>query len=334
VADPLYPVVTSFDGPRITVDDYLKDPLRIPSLVLSLMANEFIMETVLRDAGENPGAVLYERSVPLFAQSDSAIRAEFGEVPVVTGAVGGKDVAYSYERALAITVSDEMRRRQTPDPVNRQLTQVKNTMIKNWNTAFFTLLNAAIPSTQTYNVASAEAWDGTFSLGGTVASPQAANNGPYVIRSHIADAIWLVENASYDAQTANYFDFEPDTMIIDHTAKLALFKSADFARPYIGDAASDSIQYRGLMPRKVMNLDVLVSKQCPAGTAYVMQRKRCGFYSDELPMQATPLYRKEENKYWRSDVQRAAAMGADQPKAIVKILGVTTAAGPAGGTTI
>ena len=125
-----------------------------------------------------------------------------------------------------------------------------------------------------------------------------------------------------------------DTIIIDHTAKLALFKSQDFAKPYIGDAATESIQYTGKLPNKIMNLDPLVSRQCPAGTAYIMERGRCGFFSDELPMQATPLYRKEENKYWRSDVQRAVAMGVDQPLSIVKLTGVTTGPGPAGGTSI
>lgn len=328
MVSPLYPIVGSLDGQRITVDDYLKDPLRIPALVLDLMANEFIIESVLRNAGNNEsGAVRFEKAVPLFAQSDSGIRAEFAEVPSVTAAVGEINVAYSYERALAINISDAMRRRQLVDPVNRQLTQVKNTMVKNWNQAFFSLLTALIPSTQVYTIPSAVAWDSSAVEGGTTTIPNA-------IRNQLSDAIWLVENAAYDAQGQNFFGFEPDTLIIDHTAKLALFKSADFAKPYIGDAATDSIQYTGLLPRKVMNLDVLVSRQCPAGQAFVCQRGRLGFYSDEVPLTASPLYRDEPRKLWRSDVQRAAAMGVDQPQAIVQLAGVTTTTGPAGGTTL
>jgi hypothetical protein len=321
---PLYPITSSYDGQRITVDDYLKDPLRIPALVLSIMENEFIIETVLRNAGNNvSGAVRYEQSTPLFANKDATIRAEFAEVPAVTGSVGELLVAYSYERALAISVSDEMRRRQLIDPVTRQLTQVKNTMIKDWNQAFFALLTATIPTTQVYSINATEAWDGAFSIAGGPSTPAPTENLPYIIRDHVSDAIFLVENAAMPTQPQNFFGFEPDTLIIDHVAKLALFKSQDFARPYIGDAASDSIQYTGLMPRKIMGLDVLVSRQCPTGTAYVCQRNRMGFVSDEVPMTATPLYREEPKKMWRSDVQRASAMGLDQPFAIVQLTGVT-----------
>jgi hypothetical protein len=330
VVTQTFPIASSYDGQRITVDDYLKDPLRIPALILDLMSNEFIVESVLRNAGMNEsGAVRFERSTPLFAQNDSDIRAEFAEVPAVAAAVGELLVAYSYERSLAIQVSDAMRRRQIVDPVNRQLTQVKNTMVKNWNQAFFTLLVANIPSTSTYAIASSDAWDGTKALGG---DPTPSSAG--ILRTHISDAIWLVENAAYDAQGQNFFGFEPDTLIIDHTAKLAIFKSADFAKPYIGDAATDSIQYTGLLPNKIMNLDVLVSRQCPAGSAFVMQRNRLGFYSDEIPLTASPLYRDEPRKTWRSDVQRASAIGVDQPQAVCMLTGVTTAAPPAGGTTL
>lgn len=367
---PLYPIAGSYDGPRITVDDYLKDPLRIPALVLDIMANEFIIETVLRNAGNNQsGAVRYEKSVPLYADRDTDIRAEFAEVPAVSGSVGEILVAYSYERALAITVSDAMRRRQLVDPVNRQLTQVKNTMVRSWNKAFFSLMDGIINAQSTPPIyklthGTGGGADATFAASGSYSSygtwtagtdggatderwdsvqvqtggTSTAYWGPNLIRGHISDAIWMVENAQYTAgnQTDNFFAFEPDTLIINHTTKLALFKSVDFSRPYIGDAATSSIQYTGLLPRKVMNLDVLVSRQCPNNSAYIVQRNRLGFYSDEVPLTASPLYRQEERKMWRSDVQRAAAMGLDQPQAVCRIdnLLVNPVGGPVAGSSI
>jgi hypothetical protein len=330
MSSPLYPITSSYDGQRVTVDDYLKDPLRIPALVLDIMSNEFIIESVLRNAGNNQsGAVRYERSTPLFANKSATIRAEFAEVPAVTGSVGELLVAYSYERALAISVSDEMRRRQMLDPVTRQLIQVKNTMIKDWNLAFFSLLQSLIPSTQTYAVGPHAAWDSADSILGQGMGSTSATGLPFLIRDQISDAIYLVNNAfdadqSSSTSAKNYFGFEADTLIIDHAAKLALFKSQDFARPYIGDAATSSIQYTGLMPRQIMGLDVLVSHQCPPGTAFVCQRNRLGFYSDEVPLTATPLYREEPKKMWRSDVQRASAIGLDQPQAVVMITGITS----------
>ena len=53
-----------------------------------------------------------------------------------------------------------------------------------------------------------------------------------------------------------------------------------------------------------------------------MQRHRCGFYADELPFLAGPLYREEARKTWRSDTQRSSAIGLDQPLSIVLLSGV------------
>lgn len=306
------PLVSQSDGPRLTVNDLVKDPLRIPQLILDMTKNEFVVDSVLRNAGGNDaGVVRFNESTPLYADGEPDIRAEGGEVPVVPTSGGKPNVAYSYERALAVKVSDEMRRRQILDPVLRQMTQVKNTMVRSWNKAFFDM---TLANTGVQTLAVANAWDG--------ASPSS-------IRDCLSDAIYLVENASTsistDPQDSN-LGFEADTLIINHVSKLTLFKSEDFAKPYIGNVASDSIQYTGLLPRKIMNLDVLVSRQCPVGKAIVMQRNRAGFISDELPMQATPLYRDEPRKMSRSDVQRAAAMGLDQPKAIVVLTGTDTGA--------
>ena len=126
------------DSPRITVNELLKDPLVIPALILDITQNEFVMDAVLRMGGAAPsGAVRYSESTPLYADDFPEIRPEFGEVPVVPTSIGVPRVVFSHERAMAIMVSDEMRRRQAIDPVTRQLLQVKNTMVYSWNTAFY-----------------------------------------------------------------------------------------------------------------------------------------------------------------------------------------------------
>src|SRR5581483_1499872 len=134
---------TSLDGPRITVDALLKDPLNIPALVLSMMDQKFIVDAVLRPGGlAESGAVRYWESTPMFADDTPEIRAEFAEVPVVPTSVGTPRVVFAHERAMAIMVSDEMRRRRVVDPVNQQLTQVQNTMVYSWNNAFFSAVIA------------------------------------------------------------------------------------------------------------------------------------------------------------------------------------------------
>jgi hypothetical protein len=300
------PAYSSLDGPRVTVDALLKDPLVIPALILDMTANEFIVDAVLRQGGlATSGAVRYSESTPLYADDTPEIRAEFAEVPVVPTSVGIPRVVFSHERAMAIMVSDEMRRRQVIDPVTRQLTQVKNTMVYSWNQAFY---SAVVANAGIQTLAVSNAW--------------ASSNA--TIRGDIANAVYLVENASISSAIGfnQFLGFEADTMIINHATKNTLLQSSSFAAPYIGDIASESLQYTGVLPNRIFNLDVMVSRQVPTGNAIVMQRNRCGFIADELPMQASPLYRDESRKTQRSDVQRASAIGLDQPLSIVLLSGV------------
>lgn len=294
------------DGPRITVAELLKDPLTIPALILDLTQNEFIMDSVLRNAGAaTSGAVRYSESTPLYADDYPEIRAEFAEVPVVPTSIGIPRVVFTHERAMAIMVSDEMRRRQAVDPVTRQLQQVKNTMVYSWNTAFYAAVvaNASIQ---------------TLAVSNTWASASAT------IRADLAQAMFLVENANIVSPSGvtQWLGFEADTLIINHATKNTLLQSSTFAAPYIGDIASENLQYTGTLPQQIMGLDVLVSRQVPAGNAIVMQRGRAGFYADEVPFIAGPLYRDEPRKTWRSDTQRAAAIGLDQPLAICLLSGL------------
>src|SRR5580704_1005219 len=144
------------DAPRITVNELLKDPLVIPALILDITQNEFIMDSVLRMGGAAPsGAVRYSESTPLYADDFPEIRPEFGEVPVVPTSIGVPRVVFSHERAMAIMVSDEMRRRQIVDPVTRQLLQVKNTMVYSWNAVF---MNAILNNTSVQTLAVNNPW--------------------------------------------------------------------------------------------------------------------------------------------------------------------------------
>ena len=300
------PVYAASDGPRITVDVLIKDPLQVPALILDMTKNEFVVDSVLRNAGlAQSGVVRYEESTPLYADQNPEVRAEFAEVPVVPTSIGQPRAVYAHERAMAIMVSDEMRRRQIVDPVTRQLLQVKNTMVYSWNAVF---MNAILNNTSVQTLA--------------VANPWASSNS--TIRADLANAGFLIENANVTSVNGvvQWFGFEPDTLIVNHVTKSTLLQSSSFAAPYLGDIASENLLYTGKLPNKIFNYDVLVSRQVPTGTAILMQRQRCGFLADELPMMASPLYRDEPRKVWRSDVQRAAAIGFDQPLAICVLTGI------------
>lgn len=295
------PTRSYLDGPRITVDAFLKDPLRIQELVFQMTDQQFLVDALLRSAGPvQSGAVEYFSSTPIYADVDSGKRAEFAEVPVAVTSRGAPSVAYVAERALAVLISDEMRRRMNVDPVNLQLMQVKNTLVKNWEDAFIAVLTAGITQT----VAPSGAWSTATS--GNIA------------RADITKAMRLVATAASPGQSALY-GFKADTLVVGMGRQFDLIKQADFNAPYVGNAASSNLLFTGKLPDKILGLDVVVSRVCPDNTAYVLQRKVCGFIADELPLQTSALYRDEPRKVWRADVQRASAIGLDQPLAAALI---------------
>lgn len=298
---------TSLDGFRQTVDGLIKDPLDISATVLSMMSGQFIADAVLRQGGiTESGAVRYWESAPLYADDTPEIRAEFAEVPIVPTSVGTPRVVFAHERAMGILVSDEMRRRRIVDPVNQQMAQVSNTMIWSWNQAFF---NAVVSNPAVQTLAVANSW--------------ASSNA--TIRADMANAMSLIETAQLQSSLSGFqqqFNYVADTMIIGYGTKNTLIQSSSFAAPYVGDLASESLQYVGKLPSQLMSLDTLLTHQMPAGTAMILQRNRCGFIADELPMQATALYREESRKSLRSDVQRASAVGISDPLSIVVLTGI------------
>jgi hypothetical protein len=301
---PQFPLLDSQSGPRITINEFLKDPLLIRELVLRMTSQGFIADALLRNAGQNAsGVVKYRESSPIYANTDAQTRAEFAEVPIAETSEGEPKMALVEERALAIVVSDEMRRRMSIDPVQRQLLRVRNTMFRSWDRTFFDMI---------------------FDHPGVqhLAVPQPWSSTTTTARQDILEAIDMVERAAPDGIDDAEFDFEPDTLVIGTGTRTDLMGNEKFNQVYQGDIASENLLYRGKLPRQIMNLDVLVSRRVRAGKALVMQRNIAGFRSDELPLDVTPLYRDEPRKMSRADVQRATAMGLDQPKAIVVLDGV------------
>ena len=303
------PIVSSRDGARVTVNDLINNPTVIPRRILQIAENQFIADAVLRDAGgNNSGVVEFYQSTPLFADIGATIRTEFGEYQITTTSDGIPSVATTVDRGLSILISDEMRRRNKIDRVNIQMTQVSNTMRRDWDAAFMGLFlsNASV---QTF----------------AVATPWATST---TIRNDILKAEKLVNNAVTGQQPQNFLNFMADTLIITESSKYDILSSASFnsgTGVYQGNLADENLQYTGKLPQKLLNLDVLVTKSggpLPDGTAIVLERHTVGFISDEEPLQATPLYRQQEKRQWRSDTNRASAMGLDQPLAAVILTNV------------
>ncbi|MGZ9830153.1 hypothetical protein ACXYTP_24895, partial [Tsukamurella ocularis] len=106
-------------------------PLFVPTKLKELMENQFISETLFRNAGANPaGVVAYREGDPTFLDSDVQDVAEFGEIPVSSGQLGIPRTAFAVKKALGIRVSKEMVDENNIDAVNKQMTGLRNTFIR------------------------------------------------------------------------------------------------------------------------------------------------------------------------------------------------------------
>lgn len=306
---PPYQVASVYDGFKVTVNDLIKQPDRVPALVLSMMDQGFLADALLRTIPANSPAVLYWESQPMFVDGDAAIVAEKGEIPRVAGKRGQPKVVQVVKRGLAVEISDEQREDNDIDGVQQQIEQVKNTTTRTWDTAFMAALDAAIPVGQ---VAAASAvWSNTTTR----------------IRGDVAAAMQSIMLAKPDSSQGNdVFGFNPDTLVIPTAATAAFINNDDTLKIVAGTAlVSDTVAYTGKLPNKFLGLDVVVSPWL-TNTAYVMQRKKVGFIANRRPLRVTPLYAENAtggpNERWRSDITRRSTVGIDQPKAAAKITGI------------
>lgn len=306
-------IISVQDGPRLTVSMLLKSPTLIPKRILNMMDQMFLVDSVLRKGSDAPsGAVVYFQSTPLFSNDDPAILDEFGEIPTTNGSLGIPLVARTVRRALGLRVSKTMVDRNNVDGVNTQIVQIRNTMVRAWEDAFF---SALVANASVQVLVTDTSWGDPDSH----------------IRQDVNGGKYLVKNAAADAAGKQKFGYVADTLIISTETETDFLDSDEVSKPYVGNIASENLQYTGTLPNKFLGLDVLVSWRLSAyapSCAVVLQRMVVGGISDERPLQATPMYGEGNGpnggptESWRTDTTRQSAIFVDQPLSCVFIAGV------------
>lgn len=305
----VHKVQSAQDGIRITVNALVKNPTLIPKRLISDLQQEFITDAVLRRLPPTQsGSYVYEDSTPLFADDAAMpIVEEFGEIPVISGQVGERKVAFTVKRGGGVVVSEEMRRRNDMDRLNTQITQARNTMVRTWETTF---LSAIFNHPDVLTRAATTAWATSTT-----------------IRKDLALAAKQVKDAAPTGLSDNYFGFKADTLIIGHTTETDLLVSDDFAKAMsaAGPLATQNPAYTGTLPGNFFGFTIMVSREMDRlfpGKALLLQRRVVGGIGDERPLTATPLERDNNRETYRTNMVRQSAVVIDQPKAACVITGV------------
>jgi hypothetical protein len=237
--------------------------------------------------------------------------AEFAEIPVGAGQIGSPRIAYAIKRGLGVRVSREMRDEGRMDDVNRQITQLANTMQR----ARMRALRALLSDPSVPTIAATAAWTGS------TGKP----------RRDIANAMEVIASAEAVPTAAvddDVFGFEADTVVFPGNIAPVVLDNPDFLAVYKDSLSADSIAYTGRMPRDVLGLLALTTRTLDRTKVLVLERNTLGFYSDARPLESTGLYGEGNGpnggptESWRSDTTEKRAMGLDQPKAACWITGV------------
>lgn len=291
------------DGPRITVNDFIKQPTLIPRRILSLTNMRFVADQLLRPRPMTGPVAKFFETTPLFADDDVSIVEEFAEIPGARTSLGNPLFVRAVKRALAVKISQEMIDDNDVDAVNTQIQQVSNTMVKAIDNA---LWDAAIANTNVGTVAATAAW----------------SSGSSKIRFDLATAMQTVTDAT-DASGDN-LGYMPDTLVINTTTQTNFLSSDDIAKVFVGgNIANENPQYLGKLGPNFFGLDVYVTRSSKiSGKAFVCERQTLGFIGDRDPLQSTPLYEHRPTETWRSDTKRRSAIGLDNPKAGCFITGI------------
>lgn len=308
---PTYPAISFQDGPKLTVSAMVKQPTVIPKRIINMLSQQFIVDALLRKLPPTQsGVYVYEESTPLFADGEAEIVEEFGEIPVVSGRVGARKVAFTVKRALGLKVSQEMINRNQVDRVNTQQKQIKNTMLRTWETVFF---NALLNHPDVDTIPVTTPWS----------APTAT------IRNDIAGGMEVISDAAPDDLPDDFYDFEADTLVIGKSTKTDLITSDDFNRVFRqSPLAAQAPEYKGTLPGEFYGLNIMVSRELDRlapNKALLLMKKVVGGIGDERPLRSTPLYEEKRSaETWRSDTLRQSAVIIDQPKAAIWLDGVNT----------
>lgn len=310
-------IVSVSDGPAITVRELIGNPLFIPTALKEMMANQFISESLFRNAGSNPnGVVAYSEGNPSFLEDDVADVAEFAEIPVSSGARGLPRTAFAVKKGLGVRVSKEMIDENRVGAVTDQMTQLRNTFVRANDRAVKALLQSAVVPTLAVSVA----WTTT------------ATSKP---RTDIAKAMEQIATAAPTVgptgigSSDEYYGFQPDTIVMHNGLLPTLMDNDNFMKVYLqNDLASQAPNYTGALPASVMGLSVILSRTFPIDRVLILERGTVGFYSDTRPLQFTALYPEGNGpnggptESYRSDATHKRALGVDQPKAALWLTGV------------
>ena len=308
-------VTHSYDGPKWTVNNLIKNPTFVPNQIAKSVADTNIADQLLRTGpAAVGGAVSYEQTLALYAGSIGQIVAEYAEYPMTTAPMRTQMVAGTTKRGLGFRFSEEMRTRNDVGRVQDEMQMVRDTLVAGKDQALITaVLNNA--SVQSFAAASAATVDGWYATDATASK----------IKYDVARAIYKITSQGVSgAQYSEKLGYKANTMIVHPQVSAMFIQSPEVSAMFQPGPtpAAETSNFQGLYPLRFLTLDLFESWRCPQDTVIICQRKAMGFISTEWPLKGTPLKFDESKDQYTSYFKYRDLVVVDNPLAVCKITNI------------
>lgn len=289
------PAPPTVDGQgRITVEQFLKTPTRVTRVIEDLTRERFLAERIFGKGDAQGGAVIYDQVTASELYTDRDVQAidAGSEFPIVSSGESAPKVAAVTKWGGAAVLTYEAVRRDSRDTLNRELTKLRNTIVRKVDTVAIAALNAAPILTDT----------------GTDWSDSTAGNPVLDLAS---------ARSQIDDQDMGY---TADTVLINPAQYVDLISNTKVANSLPRDVVAANPIASGQLGN-YMGFTWYVTNRVPAGTAYILSSMMAGSLRDELPLYSRPIDQPERER-WLIQAARVTVPIVTDPKAVLKLTGL------------
>lgn len=290
------PMAPSIANGAITIDLFLRQPSRVQRVMADLTSQRFVADRLYSQGDAQGGAVVYDRvsEQDLFTDRDIEEIAPGAEFPNVGGTDPEPLVAKVAKRGGQVQISYEAVRRNNRDVLQRNLTKLRNTIVKKHDAIAVSTLLA---DSGVLSGNAAKVWTD-------------ATSDPF---GDLAEVISVIEqqDLGYMATMA----------LINPQERVSLLKHKGIRDSLPRENVSVNPILSGQLAGLAGIQNWVVSNRVPAGKVIIANEGIVGSMRDEMPLY-TRVINKEETETWLIQAARVSVPVITDPKAAFVLSGV------------
>lgn len=300
VAPNVYPPpVPTVNGQAITVDAFLQDPLRVWKVISDLTLQRFVADMIYAPGGTaTGGAVIFDQVLTnnLYMDRDVQAIAPGSEFPILTDDQEVPLVARTVKWGGAAVITYEERDRDRRDVLRRELTKLRNTIVRKVDSVAVATLRAA--PIQTVNASASWA-------GGSASSGH--------IFEDIMTGLTVIDKLD--------MGYRLDTALISPTTELSLITNGNLRDAIWKSRGAVASPLASARLEGLLGLTYYVTNRVSDNEVILLPSQQAGSISDEKPLYTRVVDQPERERILVMGARLTVPYVTD-PLSVVRITGM------------